>query len=240
MMTDKIPENFQRIAMAQILGICTDQDVTHYAQNKLHDKGFNADLVYSFIELEQAQIENTNEFEKNILRGIKTTLPPTDPIVATQQIYKSKLSASKPISSFEVSLVVDEEKNTMLGCKYILDGQSLDSWCEKNEANAQKYIDGFQSYIEADVLDQMGVSVINGKLVLNANDTNAKTLTCDELNERFKQNEVKLKNHLEKAMKDNNLLSSRGTVDVSIEKFGAEKAAKKEVTSTTVSKPQMD
>lgn len=225
-MAAKIPPNLQGIAAAQILQICTNEDATQYAINSLSKSGFNASYINSFIELRNVQLKNRENFERNTQKGVVSTMPPTDPIESSQQIYQRKMDTKNPLENVSLELVVDADANALLGCRYLIGKQSLDSWCQDRGLNVEDYINGLQSYVEAALLSEIEVGIVNGRFVLNSAAGNGRVLSFDELSKIIQENDVKLRTHIENSMKQNKVLANQSSIEFGIEKFGQAKVEK--------------
>jgi hypothetical protein len=239
-MVAKIPVDLQGIAIAQILPFCTNEDTTEYAINAISKSGFNPTYINSLIELRDAQLENQSDFERNIHKGIASSMPPTDPIESSQQIYQRKMDAKNPMDNLSLELVVDADAEALMGCRYIVGNQSLDNWCKARGLSVDDYINGLQSYVEAALLSEIGVGVVNGQFVLNTAEGNGRILSFDELNHKIQENGVKLQGHIENSMKQNKVLSNQGTIDFGVEKFGESKARKAQESSSEMNAPTIE
>ena len=215
-------EEKKRYAMAQILPLCSDSEMTGFAIETLNEREFPPDTIQSLLSLKESQINNENEFEQRILKGERSELPSQDPVVAMADAQKRQMvQFSKPISDVQIDLVIDEQDNEVKGYRFQLDNMSLEQWCQENGLPFEVYQSGLQAYVESDVLGKLDVAIMNGQLVeMNKDGAGFEVMSYDDMRKKLNEQSSSWNETLEKRMKKDHFIEKDGKVRFSIESLG--------------------
>lgn len=236
----------QRFAVAQILPLCSDSEMTGFVIEILNQRGFPPDTIQSLLILKESQMNNENEFQQRILKGERSEVPTQNPVIAMadsqklQMVQMSKV-ISKPISDVRIDLVIGEQDNEVKGFRFQLGDQSLEQWCQENGLPFEVYQSGLQAYIEVDVLGKLDVAILNGQLVhMDTQGPGFEVISDDDIRKKINAQSNTWNEELEKRMKADHFLAKDGKVRFSIESLGKKVKKIKTLKTEEIPKPAVD
>lgn len=247
MATPEMRDRKQRYAVAQILPLCSDSEMTGFAIEILNQRKFPPDTIQSLLILKESQINNENEFQQRILKGERSEVPTQNPIIAMadsqklQMVQMSKV-ISNPISDVQIDLVLGEQDNEVKGFRFQLGEQPLEQWCQDKGLPFEVYQSGLQAYIEVDILGKLDVAIMNGQLVqMNSTQGSGfEVISYDDMRKKINAHSNKWNEELEKRMKADHFIEKDGKVRFSIESLGEKEKRTKTLKAEEISKPAVD
>lgn len=162
------PERYQAQVFGRIMALISP-DIINWVQKRFTEEDFSDKTIAQLKMFEANYQENQTIFEKNIEKGIRSNLPPSNIYAASKFSFEEKIHL--PLNDVNFGMVFDESEN-LKGYQVTVEGIPLDEWCAQNGLNPEDYLLILQIYFE-DQLEQLGIFYDNGqfKNINQANQT---------------------------------------------------------------------